>query len=351
MVRSLAAKERAADGEELDSINKEGGTLTLEAVTTAIDNAAYSARNTPVLPPPSPAQVVPKDKLKSAEPNTETSTQKWPLEVTSSTPSHPNVPSRPSSPVSVACSPSSCPPSPSPEDHTHTPVLPPMLEPRRKMLSEWNGSSDSRPGRAANSVGARDLAASASPRASRGEGRWGGGGRGSWRQATLRVASLDLEEELGHVRTASKVPVSEILDDVRQAQRGLGQTKAEVKLALGDRDSLGKATLVTNDGGDGNAAEKREIVAGETRSDTENGAQNGPGTDAGGDELVRFVEEAEARLSAINEQGLECVSTCKKLCEFFGERAEDPNQSGHILMTLVQFLDLLAEAKKAEKVC
>ena len=80
------------------------------------------------------------------------------------------------------------------------------------------------------------------------------------------------------------------------------------------------------------------------------GASASDGDGAGVRKLGVFVEEARARLSSIEEKASECVGLCRGLGEFFGEGADEA-QSGHIFRTLVQFLDLLAEAKKSENVC
>lgn len=205
----------------------------------------------------------------------------------------------------------------------------------------------------------------------------------------VRVEGLDLQEELEHVREAAKTPVGEILMDLRQARKGLRQVKGELQRVLDDeakkREGDGKeaAAEVAAAGAVEGGAKRREAAAGgdsaapPTRlsvvsegserstvtsssssssaslslsppaesSDAADGEESA--TSPGVRKLSAFVEKAEVRLSAIERSANACVGLCKDLGEYFGEGADEA-QSHHIFGTLVQFLDLLQEAKKVE---
>lgn len=203
------------------------------------------------------------------------------------------------------------------------------------------------------------------------------GARGRSRPRLSRVEALDLEAELEHVRAASKVPVGDILVDVRQARRGLKQVKDELELVRAEekecaldgersqearegegKTGTSKSTLsVTGEvrmvdaghsSGIGRKASSNLTAAGVTTVSGE--GRDGGARRLGIQRLERFVEEAGGRLSAIEAEASDCVARCKGLVEFFGE-GKDEAQSAHIFSTLVQFLEVLTEAKKAEKVC
>ncbi|CAN0182751.1 unnamed protein product, partial [Laminaria digitata] len=201
-------------------------------------------------------------------------------------------------------------------------------------------------------------------------GRGGGSGGGSKRTKVLtRVDMLDLEAELGSVRAASKVPVGEILLDVRQARRGLKQAEDELARAVAEEEEKvkarveGKAQQTKTKGNVGaqteaememenrtTGGEKGTSDGGEKEKKLSSGGPSNGADGAGVRKLGVFVEEARIRLSSIEQRASECVGLCKGLGEFFGEGADEA-QSGHIFRTLVQFLDLLEEAKKAEGAC
>lgn len=203
------------------------------------------------------------------------------------------------------------------------------------------------------------------------------GSRGRSRPRLSRVEALDLEAELEHVRAASKVPVRDILVDVRQARRGLKQVKDELELVLAEEEECAlngersrearaekgktgtaKSTLsVTSEvnvvdaahsNGSGRKASSDMTAAGVTSGS--GGKHDGGARRLGVQRLEKFVEEAGGRLSVIEEEASDCVARCKGLVEFFGE-GKDEAQSAHIFSTLVQFLEVLTEAKKVEKVC
>ena len=237
-----------------------------------------------------------------------------------------------------------------------------------------------------------------------------------WPRPT-RVEALDLEADLKHVRAASKVPVGDILVDVRQVRRGLKQVKDELEQVLAEHGKAEEeeeedkgprefssseagavATGLQSEVGFPNVPEIRVSAASEeparsivtpAPSMVEGGgaanySPNNPAVvkrhderkarvasvSSGGDEirgagaeaktrrgrqlgvrkLERFAEDATGRLSSIEAEATECVARCKGLGEYFGEGADEA-QSAHIFSTLVQFLDLLIEAKKVERVC
>lgn len=187
--------------------------------------------------------------------------------------------------------------------------------------------------------------------------------------ALTRVEALDLESELKHVREASKTPVGEIMMDVRQARKGLRQAKEELDRTLVEEEqrkgeTKGAATSAAG-GGATKSAAKRPPGASEkscsfslspaaTGSSSSSLSSGGESEDGGGSAGVRklaaFLEDAEARLSSIEQRASACVGLCKGLGEFFGE-GDDEAQSAHILRTLVDFMDLLQEAKKVEGLC
>lgn len=192
---------------------------------------------------------------------------------------------------------------------------------------------------------------------------------------------LDLEAELKHVRAASKMPVAEIMVDMRHARRGVKDASDELDLiqaeekkrygrderAEGKKSGASSAVVSIAQAAEADASRsKKKLIADEHRAggdgrqspiavaglteslvgaDAERGLPS-----AGVKKLATFVEEAAVRLSAIDEKASECIRMCKGLGEYFGEGAEEA-QSTHILTTLVQFLDLLAEAKEAEGLC
>lgn len=221
----------------------------------------------------------------------------------------------------------------------------------------------------------------------------------------VRVEGLDLQEELRHVREAAKVPVGEILMDLRQARKGLRQVKGELQ-RVRDDEAKKKAEEEEEDGV-GAAAEAGTSVAGggkrkealnpaasasaaaaaataaaptrlyvvsegserstststtsssscpspplpaESSCSAEGGEEKSGAPSPGVLKLSAFVEKAEARLSSIERSANACVGLCKDLGEYFGEGADEA-QAHHIFRTLVQFLDLLQEAKKAEGLC
>eukprot|EP00903_Cladosiphon_okamuranus_P016298 g15030.t1 len=234
----------------------------------------------------------------------------------------------------------------------------------------------------------------------------GGGGRRGAAADLVRVEGLDLQEELEHVREAAKTPVGEILMDLRQARKGLRQVKGELQRVLDDK---AKERQGANDDGKGAAAAEAGAVAiaaavrgeemkgesnpaaasagsvtpaaaaaaptrlsavseGSERStststasssspsssslplpakSSETANEERPAAPPGVQKLSAFVEKAEVRLSAIERSANACVVLCKDLGEYFGEGADEA-QSHHIFGTLVQFLDLLQEAKKVE---
>lgn len=202
-------------------------------------------------------------------------------------------------------------------------------------------------------------------------------GRGRSRPRLSRADALDLEAELEHVRAASKVPVGDTLVDVRQARRGLKQVRDELELVLAEEEeyALDEERLRGVKGGEGTTGTSKSTlsVTGEVRM-VDAGHNNGigrkafldmtavrvttgsiGGRDGGGrrlgiQRLESFVEEAGERLSAIEAEASECVARCKGLVEFFGE-GKDEAQSAHIFSTLIQFLEILTEAKKVEKIC
>lgn len=245
---------------------------------------------------------------------------------------------------------------------------------------------------------------SASPRTM--GGGPGGGGRGcsggGRRARLMKVEILDLEAELGHVRVASKVPVGEIMLDVMHAKQGLEQTRRELELVLaeGPRPSTARSSVLVEEAlqvgakrkgksegtvmetgmstavqtaeknigdvfvetvgrsTDGAKIDDGAIYASTETEEVEEGREREEGTrtgaagiDSGIRALARFVETAGSRLSAIDEGTSECVALCRGLGEFFGEGADDEAHSAHIFSTLVQFLDLLEEAKNVEGIC
>lgn len=251
---------------------------------------------------------------------------------------------------------------------------------------------DGQPSGGRGSLGARRGAAAS--------GRAGGRARGvaPKRPALTRVETLDLEAELKHVRAASKMPIGEILLDVRQAKRGLRQAKEELDFSLAEetqrekerergteeassqkfaklalpaapsrsgrdqdggglarisegsfsenssRGSLGPVVEIGSTGEDGGGREQ-------SGADGAGGkAGRGGGSSEGVRKLAGFVEKAGNCFSSIDDETNDCVVLCRGLGEFFGEAADEA-QSTHIFRTLVQFLDLLAEGKKAEGLC
>lgn len=184
---------------------------------------------------------------------------------------------------------------------------------------------------------------------------------------------LDLEAELGHLRAASKVPIGDIMMDVRQAKRGLKQAKDELQLVLAENERQAAAVAPVDLQNIGEAENRKEGVEGKGKSESTSQpmktkdavaeldglCEEGGGRcendhkesgDAGVDKLVEFVASAKTRLAAIEESANQCVVLCKSLGEFFGEdvSGDGTQSSAHIFKTLVQFLDLLAEAKQAE---
>ncbi|CAM9497960.1 unnamed protein product, partial [Ectocarpus sp. 12 AP-2014] len=200
--------------------------------------------------------------------------------------------------------------------------------------------------------------------------RAGGKRRGSSAAAVelTRVEALDLESELKHVRQASKTPVGEIMMDVRQARKGLRQAKEELDRTLVEEEKKKEETKGAGasaaGGGAAKAAASRPsevserscssslspAARGSSSSSLSSGGEIEGGTSAGVRKLAAFVDEAEARLSSIEQRASACVGLCKGLGEFFGE-GDDEAQSAHILRTLVDFMDLLEEAKKVEGLC
>lgn len=193
----------------------------------------------------------------------------------------------------------------------------------------------------------------------------------------VKVEELDLEAELGHVRAAAKAPIGEILVDIRQAMRGLKQAADELKAVLADKEAelenrgiVGRSSGINGgavpacgagqEAPEGNtnqaetaAAEKAAGVSVAARAEGR-GATGEAGDDsevsAGVRKLEGFVGMAREQLGEVEESADRCVSLCKRLGEFFGEDVKDDGSqsSAHILQTLVEFLDLLAEAKGAE---
>ncbi|CAM9158805.1 unnamed protein product, partial [Ectocarpus sp. 13 AM-2016] len=200
--------------------------------------------------------------------------------------------------------------------------------------------------------------------------RAGGKRRGSSAAAVelTRVEALDLESELKHVRQASKTPVGEIMMDVRQARKGLRQAKEELDRTLVEEEKKKEETkgagASANGGGAAKAAASRPsevserscssslspAASGSSSSSLSSGGEIEGGTSLGVRKLAAFVDEAGARLSSIEQRASACVGLCKGLGEFFGE-GDDEAQSAHILRTLVDFMDLLEEAKKVEGLC
>lgn len=208
---------------------------------------------------------------------------------------------------------------------------------------------------------------------------WGSGrasvGGGSDKRIKVKV--LDLEAELGHVRAAAKAPIGEILVDIRQAKRGLKQAADELKAVLaekeaevGNRGIVSRSSSINNgavsacgtgpeapeentEQSDTAAVGKAAGVSASARAD-ELGATGEAGDDsevsAGVRKLEGFVGMAREQLAKMEESADRCVSLCKRLGEFFGEDVKDDGSqsSAHIFQTLVEFLDLLAEAKGAE---
>lgn len=224
----------------------------------------------------------------------------------------------------------------------------------------------------------------------------------------VRVEGLDLQEELGHVREAAKMAVGEVLVDLRQARKGLRQVKGELQRVRDDEDAKSGEKKEHGDGDDGTVARAvgagAVVCGGQTDkkatnlaasvgsaaaaaasaapgrlSVVEEGSERststtttsssssstcsslplpaessetaaGVGGTPGVRKLSAFVEKAEVRLLAIERSANACVGLCKDLGEYFGEGADEA-QSHHIFRTLVQFLDLLQEAKKAEGLC
>ncbi|CAM9847131.1 unnamed protein product [Choristocarpus tenellus] len=170
----------------------------------------------------------------------------------------------------------------------------------------------------------------------------GGGGRGrSVREkAATRVESLDLEAELGNIRSASKVTVAEIVQDLRQLERGLKEVKAELR-------SMGKDQLEMCGRGGRKGSGAGSGIEKEGVGDGLSVAGNG---EAGRRKLEAFVEASAKELEVLGECGERAVARCKDVGEYFGEGANE-GQSSHIFGTLVSFLDLLEAAKKVEGVC
>lgn len=211
------------------------------------------------------------------------------------------------------------------------------------------------------------------------------------------------------MREAAKMPVGEILMDLRQARKGLRQAKGELQRVRDDEAAKMRENGGDADGNDAGAAaaeagvavgrKKKEAqtnLAGASRaasataaaaptrlSVVSEGSERSTSTTASssssssslspaaaaadpfrsaeGEEAVAaappgvrklsaFVEKAEVRLSSIERSANKCVGLCKDLGEYFGEGADEA-QSHHIFRTLVQFLDLLQEAKKVEGLC
>lgn len=167
-----------------------------------------------------------------------------------------------------------------------------------------------------------------------------------------RVAAIDLEEELEHVRDASKTPVGEILMDVRQARKGLRQVKEELARMLAEEEKEGETERYQEGAGEQPPSSFfSSSSSGETAGGGDAKCANGGGRDRPGvDKLSGFAEEAEVRLASIEWKAKDCVGLCKGLGEFFGEGADEA-QSAHILRTLVQFMDMVAMAKKVEGLC
>lgn len=360
MARSLAAKQKAIEGVEgspsKDPSNQRG-TLALSAIETAVDNAAHPAGSRP-LPPPSPPTP---NQRKTPRSHAAKGDERPSLAggegaaLDASTANETCPASKPNPPGPLCCSPVSIPSSPS-ASYSRGGVAPPSPATWRSLATPTSrGEVDDRFGSVASPVVARGVAASASPRPTRRAGGWAGGTPAGRRPPPIRVPSLDLEAELGHMRAAAKIPVADILADVKEAKRGLAQTKGELKFVLTDKKTTVTSGLIhaKNPG--------REVpavgpVSCATRSDAFNDSEIGADTssvknDAGVRKLAEFVEGAEGQVAAIELKISECVATCKRLGEFFGEGGENEGQSAHILTTLVQFLDLLSEAKKAEGVC
>lgn len=263
-------------------------------------------------------------------------------------------------------------------------------------------------------------------------------GKGKAAVVLTRVEALDLEEELRHVREASKMTVGEILMDVRQARKGLRQVKEELERILAEKendknDKNDKNSAARSGVGGGVARQKNKregdeskkngpalralsgafsaqgattasggagVVADSTKrlsvvsegterstsssssssvsasesasipprtgnsistegggglqveksSTNDGGGGSGGDAPAGVEKLSVFVEKAETRLSSIEQRASACVGLCRGLGEYFGEGADEA-QSAHIFRTLVQFMDLLREAKKVEGLC
>ncbi|CAM9424601.1 unnamed protein product [Ectocarpus sp. 4 AP-2014] len=200
--------------------------------------------------------------------------------------------------------------------------------------------------------------------------RAGGKRRGGSAAAAelTRVEALDLESELKRVRQASKTPVGEIMMDVRQARKGLRQAKEELDRTLVEEEKMKEETKGAGASAAGGRAAKAAAsrlsevserssscslspaARGSSSSSLSSGGEIDGGSSAGVRKLAAFVEEAEARLSSIEQRASACVGLCKGLGEFFGE-GDDEAQSAHILRTLVDFMDLLEEAKKVEGLC
>lgn len=245
-----------------------------------------------------------------------------------------------------------------------------------------NGSGGTRPSPSSGRRGAAGRAVTSTLR--------GGGSRRGAAAVLVRVEGLDLQDELRTVREAAKIPVGEILMDLRQARKGLRQVKGELQRVLADEAKKGES------GGGAAGAGAGAVVGGEKRNgatDTaaaasaasaaaaapkrlsvvSEGSERSMSTSTssssssslalpaepscsaegeGGDppgvrKLSAFAEKAEVRLSSIEREASACVGLCKDLGEYFGEGADEV-QSHHIFRTLVQFLDLLQEAKKVE---
>lgn len=201
----------------------------------------------------------------------------------------------------------------------------------------------------------------------------------SKRPSPTRVELLDLEADLHHVRAASKVPVGEILVDVRQAMHGLRQAKdelervfAEEKIVIGSAEDKepdnrrlageekdvrsargrgsGEELDIRETVGDAPAIASSAVAGSAVTAKGEKGEWEEGQRGASVRKLAGFVKKAEVSLRSIDQRAIECVDQCKELGEFFGEGSNEA-QSAHIFRTLVQFLDLLREAKKAENVC
>lgn len=382
MVRSVAAKERATVTAAAKEISASVGSAEQVAATATVDSGEQGVAK------PSTAPATRDEVLAANKPATNTSASAKTATKDSSGNSNTAAAKRVSSGLS---------------------------EPRRGGSPPGRRSPPGSGGRI--SSGARRAVGAAVAATTRGgPGRASGvrsRGGGSKRPVLTRVEMLDLETELKHVRAASKVPVSDILQDVRQARCGLKQAKDELDRVLveetkmeekrgggkGHENGEPRTSLAAETAGLGFVAARERLSAVSERSErstasssisaagdrAESGESDGVaggskatvlaaaavalekapvdsagkkrrgtgGPGAGGPgvrKLASFVDEAEARLLCIDEKANECVVLCKGLGEFFGE-GEGEDQSAHIFCTLVQFLDLLAEAKKVEGIC